>query len=91
MPEGKYPGIDLPPRDRDGARRRAQNHFTAQAERDAAVKHEIAQERAVSDAKTAKLRALRLAKEEADREAAAAAPQPAAKAVKKRVRKINVV
>jgi hypothetical protein len=58
---------DIPPRDRDGARRRAQNHFQVQAERDATVKAEIAHERAVSDAKTAKLRALRLAKEEAER------------------------
>jgi len=75
-----------PGRDRDAARRRAQNHFTVQAERDALVKRELEQERAASDAKTAKLRALRLAKEEADREAAklAGAVEPVKKPIKKR-------
>jgi hypothetical protein len=75
---------DIPPRDRDGARRRAQNHFQVQAERDATVKAEIAHERAVSDAKTAKLRALRLAKEEAERQAALAAPPKPAPVKKKK-------
>jgi hypothetical protein len=70
MPDIKSPGTEPPPQDRDRARKRAQNHFTVQAERDALVKQELAAERAASDAKTAKLRALRLAKEEADREAA---------------------
>jgi hypothetical protein len=45
--------------------------------RDEVAKQIIAAERERSDAKTAKLRALRLAKEAADRAAAAAAPQPA--------------
>lgn len=38
-------------------------------QRDSAVKQEINRERAATDAKTEKLRALRLAKEEIDREA----------------------
>ncbi|HXM00258.1 MAG TPA: hypothetical protein VN932_10035 [Rhizomicrobium sp.] len=76
---------------RDAARKRAQNHFTASEQRDVAVKQEIEKERAAVAAKTAKLRALRLAKEatdkiEADRVAAEAPPAKAkrsrAKAVK---------
>jgi hypothetical protein len=50
--------------------------------RDELVKREIEAERAKSNAKTAKLRALRLAKEATDREAAAANPRPAVKAAK---------
>ncbi len=73
---------------RDNARKRAQNHFTASEQRDTLVKQEIEKERAASAAKTAKLKALRLAKEaddkvEADRMAlivaAAKASKPAAK------------
>jgi hypothetical protein len=64
--------------DRDGAKRRAQNHFTAAQQRDDLVRDEIAKERAATDAKTARLRALRLAKEEEDRATAAANPKPAA-------------
>jgi hypothetical protein len=57
---------------RDAARRTAQSHFTHTERRDEMVRAEIAKERAAVDAKTAKLRALRLAKEatekaEADR------------------------
>ena len=58
---------------REAARKRAQNHFAAAQERDATVKQMIDSERAATDAKTAKLRALRLAKEEHDR----ANPPPA--------------
>ena len=70
---------------RDRARKRAQNHFTASEQRDCAVKQMIAAENAARDAKTAKLRALRLAKEETDREAArlAALNAPPAPAKKK--------
>jgi hypothetical protein len=64
--------------DRDGAKRRAQNHFAAAQQRDVLVREEIAKERAATDAKTARLRALRLAKEEEDRAAAAANPPPPA-------------
>ena len=54
----------------DSARRRAQNHFTASEQRDTLVRREIEKERAASNAKTARLKALRLAKEAADKEAA---------------------
>jgi len=73
---------------RDAAQKRAQTHFTASEQRDALVKQEIEKERAASAAKTARLKALRLAKEaddkvEADRlamiAAAAKAAKPAAK------------
>ena len=65
---------------RDAARQRAQNHFAASEQRDSAIKQEIARERAAVETKTAKLRALRLAKEAEDAkaavEAAALAPPP---------------
>jgi hypothetical protein len=72
---------------RDAARNRAQQHFTASEQRDVQVKQLIEGERSATDAKTAKLRALRLAKEEAERIAAAnAAPvaRPKARARKPR-------
>ena len=85
-PYDKPPG---PPRDPDAIRKRAQTHFAASEQRDALVKQEIARERAAVDAKTAKLRALRLAKEEADREAAriAEANKPAPPPKKTRAKK----
>jgi len=55
---------------RDAARGKAQKYFTQSEQRDTLVKQEIEKERAAVDAKTAKLKALRLAKEAADREAA---------------------
>ncbi len=72
---------------KSAAHARAQNHFTASEQRDSTVKQMIASERAAMEAKTAKLRALRLAKEEADREAAALAAlnAPPAPVKKKRV------
>ena len=70
--------------ERDAARNRAQSHFQASEKRDQMVREEIARERAAVDAKTAKLRALRLAKEEADRIAAANAPEVKAPAKRKR-------
>lgn len=60
--------------DRAAARNRAQAQFAASERRDAAVWEIINAERAAVDARTTKLRALRLAKEEADRIAAATAP-----------------
>jgi hypothetical protein len=69
---------------RDGARKRAQNHFAASEQRDTLVKQMIEAERAAVDAKTAKLRALRLAKEEADRQAALNAPPAPPKPKKSR-------
>ena len=74
---------------REAARRTAQGHFTASEQRDSDVRKEIERQRAATEAKTAKLRALRLAKEEADRAAAASAPAPRAKPAK--TKKINVV
>ena len=78
--------LSPPPRDRDGARRKAQNHFVVREQRDSAVKLEINRVRAATDAKTDKLRALRLAKEEVDRETArlAALDAPLAKPKKPR-------
>ena len=64
---------------KDIVRKRAQNHFAASEQRDSLVKQMIAAERAATDAKTAKLRALRLAKEEEDRQALLNAPPPPAK------------
>jgi hypothetical protein len=54
--------------------------FTASEQRDRTVKAEIEKERAALDAKTAKLRALRLAHEAEERAKAAANPKPAEKA-----------
>jgi colicin import membrane protein len=51
---------------RDNARRKANNHFTAAEARDTLVKNELQKERAAFETKTAKLKALRLAKEAAD-------------------------
>ena len=70
MADPKSPG------DGDNARKRAQNFFAASEQRENAVRQMIADQRAASDAKTAKLRALRLAKEEADQLAAANNPKP---------------
>jgi hypothetical protein len=53
--------------------------FTASEQRDRTVKAEIEKERAALDAKTAKLRALRLAHEAEERAREAANPKPAAK------------
>jgi hypothetical protein len=50
-----------------GALSRAQSLFTVAERRDDVVKAEIARERAAVDAKTVRLKALRLEKEEADR------------------------
>jgi hypothetical protein len=55
---------------RDSARRKANTHFTASEQRDAMVKKELEQERNAFDSRTAKLKALRLAKEAADAEVA---------------------
>lgn len=76
--------------EREAARTKAQSHFQASEKRDQLVREEIARERAATDAKTAKLRALRLAKEESDRIAAANAPAPEPKTAAKRKRTITV-
>lgn len=71
---------------RENARKRAQTHFTVTEQRDSTVKQMLAAETAARDANTAKLRALRLAKEEADREAARNAPPVAAKKTTRRAK-----
>jgi len=53
------------------ARQRAQNYFTQTEKRDAMVREEVEKERNVAAAKTAKLKALRLAREAQEREEAA--------------------
>jgi hypothetical protein len=70
---------------RELARKKAQGHFTASEIRDALVKQEIEKERAAVAAKTARLRALRLAKEAQDKIEAekAAVEKAAAKAAEK--------
>jgi hypothetical protein len=55
---------------KDAVRRNAQSHFTHTERRDELVRNEIEKERAATDAKTAKLRALRLARDAAERELA---------------------
>jgi hypothetical protein len=62
--------------DREGARKNAQNHFAASEQRNKQILQDIARERSQVDAKTAKLRALRLAREEEERIAAENAPKP---------------
>jgi hypothetical protein len=57
------------PEDKRTARRTNDTYFVAWEKRTALVKNGLAEERAACDVKTTKLRALRLAKEEADREA----------------------
>ena len=63
-------------RQRQSAQRTANGVFKAWEDRTNLVKNMAAEERAATDAKTAKLRALRLAKEEADRAEALANPPP---------------
>jgi len=53
--------------------------FSASDQRSRAVMDQIEKERAAADAKTARLKALRLAKEAEDAEAAKNAPPPPAK------------
>jgi hypothetical protein len=79
-----------PARDRDGARHKAADFFKAKETRSAALFQQMQTERVISDAKTAKLRALRLAKEDADREAARIA-EKAGPAVAKKKKKPTVI
>ena len=62
--------MSLPPRDRDGKRRTALSFFSGGEVRNKVYFEQMQTERTVLDAKIAKLRGLRLAREEADREAA---------------------
>lgn len=79
------------PSDRNDPQNRAQAVFTASEQRDKSVRAEIEKERAATDAKTARLKALRLAKEAEDAALEAANPKPVpVKAVKKSVKKKTV-
>lgn len=80
---------DTDDRTTSSLKRKGQGVFTASEQRDALVKQEIEKERAALAARTAKLKALRLAKEaeeraEAERQAAANPPKPKAKAKAKK-------
>ena len=68
--------IEKSDQQKESARRNANSHFAAWEERTALVKQQAAAHSAAADAKTIRLRALRLAKEEEDRKAAALAPPP---------------
>jgi hypothetical protein len=57
-----------PPKGTDAARKAAQTHFTQSEQRDKVIRQELEKERAASAAKTARLKALRLAKEATERE-----------------------
>jgi len=67
------------PSDRNDPQSRAQAVFTASEQRDKSVRAEIEKERAATDAKTARLKALRLAREAEEAAQAAANPKPAKK------------
>jgi predicted negative regulator of RcsB-dependent stress response len=74
------------PAQREAARKTAQNHFAASEKRDTEVRKEIARQQAATQTQMAKLRALRLAKEEADRIEAANAPPPVRKTKSRKVK-----
>jgi hypothetical protein len=57
---------------KDAARRNAEKHFSGVEQRNGSVTQQASVERAASDANTARLRALRLEKEEAERAAGTA-------------------
>jgi hypothetical protein len=79
------------PSDRNDPQSRAQAVFTASEQRDKSVRADIEKERAATDAKTARLKALRLAKEAEDAANEVANPKPVAvKAAKKSVKKKTV-
>lgn len=62
--------ISPPARKKDAAHRTADSYFVTWERRTSLVKQQIAAESAANDAKTARLRALRLAKEATDKEIA---------------------
>ncbi len=75
---------------RAAARRNAQNAFSSSEQREVTFRKELEAERARSAAKTARLRALRLAKEAADREQAEKLdphPQPTKKPRNRKMRR----
>jgi hypothetical protein len=78
-------------RKRDASLRTADGVFKAWETRTQLVKSELAAASAANDAKTARLRALRLEKERVDAEAAAAAPPPAAPAKKRAIKPKRII
>lgn len=75
------------PSDRNDTQSRAQAVFTASEQRDKSVRAEIEKERAATDAKTARLKALRLAREAEEAAEAATNPKPASKKKAKTAKK----
>ncbi|MEI9990836.1 MAG: hypothetical protein WDM86_12425 [Rhizomicrobium sp.] len=79
----------LSPPARAAAHRKAMDQFAVPRQASSVIQQEISQARKATDANTAKLRALRLAKEETDREAAALAaanaPPPKAKKPRRKI------
>jgi len=77
---------------RSQARRKAQSHFTSTEQRDTSLKRELELERQRNAAKSARLKALRLARDAAEAEEAAQNPPEAKTALRqtrKRVRRIQ--
>lgn len=71
MSDSRFPSrIRASAVERDNVRRRTSEVSRVKESRNAAIYQQMETERVLSDAKTAKLRALRLAKEESEREAA---------------------
>lgn len=85
MTEPNIPRAGASARDRENSRAKASAFFKEKATRNAATYQQMETDRVICDAKIAKLRALRLAKEETDRELArlAEANPPAAAKRKK--------
>ena len=75
-------------RERAAAVRNARGLDQVWEDRKSLVKKEMEAESAANDAKTARLRALRLEKEKQDAEARLANPEPAGAPGKKRIRRI---
>ena len=76
------------------ARSRAQSHFKSSEQRQGVIRDELEKERAALDAKTARLKALRLAKEaeekiEADRLASEKSEEEARLAAEKSAKKVR--
>lgn len=71
---------------RAAVRKNAQDHFAASERRDSEVRKELERQQTAAAAQITKLRALRLAKEEADRQAAASAPPPTTARKTKRIK-----
>jgi hypothetical protein len=70
---------------RNSASRKAMDQFAVPNRPSAAIQRELRLEREAVDAKTAKLRALRLARDEKTREAAANGPPPKPKKPRKTI------